>query len=152
MPAAVNSLLNVDWWDGWRGESNWRYGPVPEKYRHFLNSGPPSFAALASIQYKILTENVLDESKALDADSYAEVRFEDIVRDTEAGVRRLLAFVGLPYTEAVDRAWRGIRVFNPNEQTVRIAPWRENLTEAQQQIITRICAEQMQRYAYPLDG
>jgi hypothetical protein len=150
--ATVNSLLNVDWWDGWRGESNWRYGPIPEKYRHFLNSGPPSFAALASIQYKILTDNILDESKTLDADSYAAVRFEDIVKDTEAGVRRLLAFAGLPYTEAVDRAWRGIRVFNPNEQTVRIAPWRENLTEAQQQIITRICAEQMQRYAYPLDG
>jgi hypothetical protein len=35
---------------------------------------------------------------------------------------------------------------------VRIAPWRENLTEAQQQIITTICAEQMQRYGYPLDG
>ena len=150
--AAVNSLLNVDWWDGWRGESNWRYGPIPEKYRHCLNSGPSSFAALASIQYKILIDNVLDESKTLDAGSYAEVRFEDVVKDTEASVRRLLAFAGLPYTEAVDRAWRGIRVFNPNEQTVRIAPWRGNLTEAQQQIITRICAEQMQRYGYPLDG
>lgn len=146
--ATVNSFLNVDWWDGWRGEWNWRYGPIPEKYRHFLNSGPSSFAALASILYNILIDNILEESGTLDADSYAEVRFEDVVKDPEASVRRLSSFAGLTYTRAFDRSWRQVRVFNPNERKMRIVPWRENLTEAQQQIITRICADHMRRYDY----
>ena len=150
--ATVNSLMNVDWWDGWRGESSWRHGAIPERYRRLLNSGPPSFAAFAGVDYNILIDNILDESKTLDADSYAEVRFEDVVNDTEASVRRLAEFAGLPYTERFDRAWRRVRVFDPNEQTVRIAPWRRNLTEEQQQIITRICAESMRRYGYPQEG
>lgn len=149
--ATVNSLLNVDWWDGWRGEWNWRYGPIPEKYRHFLNNGTPSFAALASLHYNIIIDNILEESKTLDAGFYTEMRLEDLVKDAEANIRRLATFAGLTYTEVFDRAWRRIPIVNTNERALRILPWRENLTDAQQEIITKICAEHMRRFGYPCE-
>lgn len=149
--ATVNSLLNVDWWDGWRGEGNWRYGPIPERYRRFLENGTASFVALASLQYNILIDNAIEEARTLDPASYCEVRFEDVVKDPGAGVRRLCAFLGLPASDRFDREWRKVRVFNPNESTVRIRPWRENLSEAQKRVVNLICAEHLARFGYPLE-
>lgn len=146
--ATVNSLLNVDWWDGWHGEYQSRWGPVPERYRRFLEEGTPSFAALAAVHYSILIDNILEESQALDARSYTEIRFEDVVADPEGSLRRLCAFAGLAWTPRFERAWRKVTVHDPNTRKMRIAPWCENLSPAQQAIIERVCEPKMRQFGY----
>jgi len=147
----VNSLLNVDWWDGWRGEMSWRWGEIPAKYRGHLNNGSQSFAALAGIHYNILIDNILTEAAELGEGQYLETRFEDVVSATERQVRRLAEFAELEYTPAFDRAWRAVRVFDPNNRRMRIAPWRENLTAEQQALVARVCGEHIRRFSYPLE-
>ena len=144
----VNSLLYVDWWRGWHGEFQWRWGPIPDAYRRFVSDGTPSFAALAGVHYNILIDNILEEAKTLDDSSYIEVRFEDVVRETEPALRRLCGFAGLDWTDRYDRAWRGVKVFDPNNRKMRIAPWRENLSDAQKGIIEKVCAGPLRRFGY----
>lgn len=144
----VNSLVNVDWWHGWYGEYQWRWGRIPDRYRPFVYCDEPSFVAQAGVHYNILIDNILEEARTLGAGSYAEVRFEDMVADTENQLRRLCAFAGLDWTVAFEKAWRRVKVFDPNNRKMRIAPWRENLSPEQQRIIAETCGHAMQRFGY----
>ena len=52
--AVANSLLQVDFWRGWRGPAQWRWGMLDAAMQQEWESHDRSFVALAGIQWKIL--------------------------------------------------------------------------------------------------
>ncbi len=52
--AVVNSLINVDWWDGWKGPQNWRWGDLDLSQTDEWEKYGKSFVVLAGIQLKII--------------------------------------------------------------------------------------------------
>jgi hypothetical protein len=55
-------LLNVDFWSGWRGPQNWRWGELTAKQRQEWERFDRSFVALAGIELKILSK-ALEQAK-----------------------------------------------------------------------------------------
>lgn len=144
----VNSWLNVDYWLGWRGESQWRWGQIPEQYRAHVFKDKPTFAAIAAVQYNMLVDDIIAESQGLDDSVFTEVRLEDMIHNTAAEVKRLAEFADLPYSAQYQREWEKVKVYDPNTRKARIPPWRDNLTAFQQSEITRICEKYLKRYRY----
>lgn len=150
--ATINSWLNVDYWLGWQGEQKWRWGPIPEKYKQYVYTDKPCFAAMGAVQYNMLVDNIIEEGSKLDNSSYMEVKFEDVIYNTQDSVKRLAAFAELEYTSVYEQNWNKVTVFDPNTRKVRIQPWKENLTDFQQTVITQACNAYLKRFNYIKDN
>jgi len=89
------SLLGVDFWEGWRGPEQWRWGPLSEEHERLWDASDRSFAVLAGLQWKLLVENIREAGAEL-GDRYREVRYEAFVADPLGSVDALRLWCGLP--------------------------------------------------------
>ena len=96
--AVASSWLQMAWWRGHRGPSEWHFGPLaPEAEQEWLESGR-SFPALAALGWRVLME-AYDEARALVPEvRWLRVRYEEVVADPREGFARVLDAVGLPWT------------------------------------------------------
>ena len=92
--AVAASLLEVGFWEGWRGPEQWRWGPLTEADDQVWNAHDRSFAVLAGLQWKLLVNNVRAAGAAV-GERYREVRYEDFVRDPLGSVDGLRHWCGL---------------------------------------------------------
>ena len=96
--ATAFSLMNIRFWSGWKGPSNWRLGPLPSEYEEkWLQSGR-SFAELAGLYWMILMDAYEDAKKLLPASEFLDIRYEDFCQDSVGIVRQISDFYGLEYT------------------------------------------------------
>jgi hypothetical protein len=82
------------------------------------------------------------------------VKYEDLIGDTEAQVRRICDFIGIPFehqmldqgiTPDVDpRTWRTSVIVDP----ARLTAWQAQLTPLDQARVATICADGMRRHGY----
>src|SRR5919202_2026517 len=54
--AVANSMLNVYFWQGWKGPQDWGWGELSSAQENEWNEHGQSFVVLAAIQWKILME------------------------------------------------------------------------------------------------
>ena len=92
--AVAASLLEVGFWEGWRGPSQWRWGPLSPEHEALWEAGERSFAVLAGIQWKLLVENIREAGAKL-GERYREVRYEDFVAEPLAQTDALREWAGL---------------------------------------------------------
>ena len=96
----------------------------------------------------MILDDLVEQTSELSNEHCMPIRFEDLTKDAEGNLREFCAFTGLPYTRRFDRAWRRHTIHDPNNKKMRIAPWRENLTEEQQRLVTAVCSEHLRRFGY----
>ena len=118
--------------------------------------------------------------KAANIDHYIEVRYEDIVRDSEPQLRRICEFVDLPWDDRVLRYYETVverisRELPPEEVTPdgrvistaerekimenvsrppdpsRIDRWRTEMSVEDQKTFESIAGERLAEFGYPLD-
>jgi omega-hydroxy-beta-dihydromenaquinone-9 sulfotransferase len=89
------SLLQQDFWEGWRGPGQWRWGPLAPADREIWEQSDRSFFVLAGLQWKLLMENIT-QTGAQVHDRYKEIRYEDLVNNPDSTVASLLQFADLP--------------------------------------------------------
>jgi len=88
------------------------------------------------------------------------VRFEDLISDTEAELKKLCEFVGEDYEQVMlDTSSSGRRVNSRNvpwktkasqsPDTGRIASWRNELTREENQLAEALLGDRLVTYAYP---
>lgn len=92
--AVAASLLEVGFWEGWRGPEQWRWGPLAEADDQVWNAHDRSFAVLAGLQWKLLVENIRTAGAEV-GERYREVRYEDFVQDPLGSVDGLRHWCGL---------------------------------------------------------
>ncbi|HKV49949.1 MAG TPA: sulfotransferase [Gemmatimonadaceae bacterium] len=136
------SFLRVDWWDGWRGPNQWRYGPLTpaqddEWRRHNL-----SFIALAAIQWKILMDAMESAKRACPQAALLELRYEDCCDDPMLLFRRAAEFCELPWLPRFERAVGATRLRSENDK------WRRDFTPEQQGVLDTVLHDHLVRYGY----
>ena len=147
--AVAHSLTNVEWWNGWQGVYNWRWG-IPkqdllekvEKYGH-------SFLALGAIHWKILINNILDKSHLLPTEDLLVIRYEDLVKDPLAETNRCLEFCGVDKgCPKFKRHYSTVKIVDANKKKFRIPPWKENLNQKQIDMLNDLLEEELTELNY----
>ncbi|XP_069732269.1 carbohydrate sulfotransferase 7 [Phaenicophaeus curvirostris] len=94
---------------------------------------------------------------------YTQLRYEDLVREPRAQLRRLLRFAGLPVPPALEAfalnmtrgaAYSSERPFLISARDAReaVRAWRERLSRQQVRQVEAACGDAMSILAYPLGG
>ena len=128
--AVTNSLLAVDWWQGWRGPLGWSFGPLDREENELWERTRQDFAALGALQWNRLVRAWHASASRLDAGQRGqilEVRYDALCADRDGTLRRILDFAELPWTASF--AARVARY----ELESRDDKWQRNLSPASQQ-------------------
>jgi len=140
--AVASSFMQVDWWWGWRGPSNWRWGELSSQYQEEWERHSRSFVALAGIQWKILMDASESAKQSVPAGQLLELRYEDVCGDPIASYRQALDFCGLPWTAGFERHLGKQSFRSENDK------WRRDLTTGQQKILEDVLRTHLSRYGY----
>lgn len=140
--AFANSLLQVDFWRGWHGPEQWRWGPLPPDLAQEWAAHDRSFVALAGIQWKLLMRVAEAARQAIPADALLEVRYEDFAQRPIESFRETAVFCGLEWNARFERGLARYRVESANHK------WQQDLDPAQQAVLLSVLGEDLKRYGY----
>jgi hypothetical protein len=129
--ATASSLLEVPFWDGWRGPPNWRRGPLPADLDAIWRQEGESFVALAAIEYVIVHRAMEQSRAALRPEQFHKVSYSELCADPLGVFRNVAEFCKLAWSARFERSIRRFRLIDRDDQ------WRTKLTAAQQAIIQR---------------
>jgi len=140
--AVVNSLLHVNFWRGWRGPWNWRWGPLSPQYEAEWEGYNRSFVVLAAIQWKILMDAAEEATHAVGADNVLEIRYEDLCADPIAEHQRAAEFAGLKWSAGFQSELTFYRLRNKNSK------WQTDLTAQQRSALEDVLGPYLERFGY----
>lgn len=100
--AVASSLLQMPWWRGYLGPSEWRFGPLGEAYEQEWEKSGRSFVALAGIEWKIMIDAFDAAKRAVPSGAWLDIRYEDLVEKPQENVGRVVRFLGLPWSAEFD--------------------------------------------------
>jgi hypothetical protein len=140
--AVVNSLLNVNFWKGWEGPHNWRWGELNQAQKDEWERFNKSYVALAAIQWKILMDSYENAKKNLSDVDILDIRYEDFCSDPLKTIKTALSFCELELTKRYENFVTNYSVRNTNYK------WQEELTDNQHLILNEILQGHLKRYGY----
>lgn len=140
--AVANSLMQVDFWSGWRGPWDWRRGVLSPALQQEWERHDRSFVALAAIEWKIVMEAMDTAKNSVAAGNFYELRYEDFAVDPVGAFRRVVSFCGIDWSDRFERALRAYSISTANGK------WRKDLTAAQQVVLQDVLAGALTRYGY----
>jgi omega-hydroxy-beta-dihydromenaquinone-9 sulfotransferase len=129
--ATVSSLLEVPFWDGWRGPPNWRRGRLPDDLGEIWKQEGESFTALAAIEYVIVQRAMALCRESLPAAQWHSVSYSDFCSDPVTVFRKVVEFCQLNWSARFERLVRSFHLVDRDGQ------WRKRLTTAQQDTLKR---------------
>jgi Sulfotransferase family len=144
--SVANSLLQMPWWSGYRGPSEWSFGPLPDRYAGEWESSARSFAVLAAIEWKLLIDAFADARAAVPDDQWLELRYEDFVSDPRGRTSELLAFAGLGWEAAFESQFAAIQV-HPAQ-----GAFRNQLSGQDLELLEVVLGEHLTRLGYRTEG
>ena len=140
--AQVNTMLGKDFWKGWQGPDNWRWGALTPEQERLWHSHDRSFVALAAINWNLLLDAFQATREHVEPADLIEVRYEDFAVEPTAVVRRIADAAGLSCSTSFERQVKSIGVRERSH-------WLTDLTEEQQDVLCAcLSAEHMERYGY----
>lgn len=138
----ASSFLKVDWWWGWRGPENWRWGPLsPEYHREWLQHDR-SFVALAGIQWKILMDAMVSARTQVDPSQFLEISYEDLCSAPMETMRKAVDFCRLDWSPRLEAMVKRTPLRSENDK------WRKDFTGDQQAILDTVLQDHLRRYGY----
>lgn len=140
--AVANSLLAVDFWWGWRGPENWRWGPLSPAHQQEWERHGKSFVALAAIQWKLLMAAMEKAKQGVPAGDLLEIRYEDLASRPVQTFKEVTRFCELEWSQGFEQALGSYTMETTN------AKWKTDLTPAQQAILEAVLADTLTRYGY----
>lgn len=127
--AVINSMLNVHFWEGWRGPQNWRWGELTPAQRKEWERFDRSFVALAGIQMQILAEAMDTARASIPQQSFMEISYEALCADPLGTYARVFDFCGIKPIPNLTKIVAAYRLENRNMK------WQQELTETQKEIV-----------------
>jgi hypothetical protein len=141
--AVTNSLLNVDFWQGWSGPEHWQWGPLSAEQEAEWEASGRSFVVLAALQWKICMDAYEKVRERLPSNQYYEIKYEDFASDPVGRFGDILEFCQLDYPEQFRRDLGRFKVESANYK------WKEYLTEHQQALLENTLRDSLARWGYP---
>ena len=141
--AVANSLLQMPWWDGYRGPGSWGLGPLAELDEKEWEASGRSFPVLAALQWRTLMASFEDARAAVPPERWLDVRFEDLLDDPRERVRTLLGFAGLTWGDAFERNFRH-HLFDRSRKDA----FRGDLRPTDVEDLNRVLGDQLEQLGY----
>ena len=139
----VNSLLNVHFWRGWQGPTQWRWGALSDEHDRLWRSHDRSFVALAAIQMRIYADAWREAKARIDPERVFEARYEDVCARPDEIFGEAARFCGLEYRKGLfDPVLERSPMRDSNYK------WKKDLSAEQQACLNEILAEQLERDGY----
>lgn len=132
--AVANSLLEVEWWDGWRGPSNWRRGELPEDLRTLWERFNNSFVALAGIECLLFERALAACRDTLGEKDVLDIDYGMLCCDPIGTFKNVVIRCELDWSDSFERHLRRFSLKSSDHK------WRENLTPTQQRILSEVLA------------
>jgi hypothetical protein len=140
--AMANSLLNMPWFLGRRGPTQWRFGELtPEQRERWENSGR-SFVVLAALGWEILMSAFEAATRRLEPADLLEIRYETMCEQPLETFRAAAEFAGLRWTRAFESHVRRVKLRSGNDK------WRTELTARQQHLLNACLEGTLRRWGY----
>ncbi|BAF72483.1 sulfotransferase family protein [Sulfurovum sp. NBC37-1] len=140
--AVANSMLNVDFWDGWEGPAKWIYGSLPKQYEKEWNSYNQSFVVLAALQWKMLMDAAAEALKQIDPSRVLEIRYEDMCPDPIPTFKKVAEFCDIPWDEKFEGKLKNYTMRNTNDK------YKKDLTLQQQDMLNAVLHEYLHELGY----
>lgn len=140
--AVVNSLITRDWWWGWRGPQNWRWGELTPSQKEEWEKFNKSFVALAAIQWKILMDAVEKGEEYIDGHNFLEIQYEELCASPISVFKKAVDFCNLEWSKKFETMLNDFKMKNTNYK------WQNDLTPYQQFIIEEITCKYLKKYNY----
>lgn len=142
--AVVNSIMQVDFWDGWRGTKGWRgQDMTPEQQQRWDESGQ-SFVTLAAMELSVMLDAMVIATPLVPQDQFFEIAYESLCEDPVGSFEAVTSFCDLSMTADFERSVIDFGFRNTNDK------WQRDLTEDQQRQLEAELIEHLNHWGYPL--
>lgn len=143
--AVASSWLQMPWWSGFEGPSNWSLGPLPAAYAGEWERSGRSFVVLAGLAWKLLMDAFDSARMAIPPRQWLDVRYEDVLAEPRKQFAVMLEFLGLDWTPRFEAGFR-----RHHFSIGRSAAFRQDLDQANLALLERSLAGRLLAYHYPL--
>lgn len=140
--AVANSLINVDFWDGWKGPQKWMLDTLPEHYQALWKEHDESFVALAGIQWMMLMDSAEQAKAKIAPKQILEIKYEDLCPDPIQVIRDVMAFCGMEWNPLFESRLRRYTLANTNDK------YKKDLSPTQQETLERVLEGHLKKYGY----
>ncbi len=141
--ATVSSLLKIDFWKKGNGQGQpWWSGLPGEHIQEWTLTGKLP-CALASVQWKYITETIWEEAERLPANRVINIRYEDFVEDQRRVINNMFRILGFSKSAEADKYLASIgSAKNMNHK------YKNNLTRTDIRVIENITRSTARRAGY----
>lgn len=140
--AVANSMLNVRFWQGWKGTWDWGWGELSPAQKQEWNDHDQSFVVLAAIQWKILMDATEEAKNTISSESFLEIRYEDLCSDPVGQLQKVTQFCELEWSADFQRRLGEYQLENANDK------FKDDLTARQQSELQEVLGDYLRRYGY----
>ena len=140
--AVVNSIVHVDWWQGWKGHQNWQRPTLTEAQLEEWENYNKSFIALAAIEWKILISAHEKIKQSLNSDSLLEIKYEDLCSRPSNILKETIDFCELDWSKKIDKKLKRVNLNSANDK------YKSDLTKVQIEILENILHKYLIKYDY----
>jgi hypothetical protein len=140
--AVANSMLTVDWWCGWQGPQNWRWGELTAAQQAIFEQHNRSFVALAAIEWNLLMDNMMQAQACVSPNDFFEIRYEDFCLEPVGTFKQIIEYAELAWSADFENAIKTHKLQNTNDK------WQKELTPHQHRILNDIMHDYLIRYNY----
>src|SRR6266540_313613 len=137
--------LQMPWWSGFEGPSNWSLGPLPAAYSSEWERSGRSFVVLAGLGWKLLMDAFDAARVAMPPRQWLDVRYEDVLAEPRKQFAVMLEFLDLEWTPRFEAGFKR-HTFSGG----RTAAFRQDLDQANLALLERSLAGRLLAYDYPL--
>ena len=138
--AVVNSLLNVEWWDG--SLDSWWWGPMPEGYVEQFERADRDPMVLAALVWLRLTELIEQELQVLPPAQLMTLRYDQFVKAPVESLGKICAFTGLEEAPVFLSRVRRFKVRDADQG------WQRKLSTSQIDALNRLLGERLEAYGF----
>jgi hypothetical protein len=140
--AVANSMLNVYFWQGWKGPQNWGWGELSPTQEDEWKEHGQSFVVLAAIQWKILMDAMEKAKSTISSERFLEIRYENLCSDPVGQFQKVTQFCALEWTGGFERQIHKYQPRNSNDK------FKYDLTAKQQSDLEEVLSDYLMRYGY----
>lgn len=140
--AVVNSILQVDWWEGWQGPQNARGGGLLPSQLEQWERYDRSFVALAAIEFNILMDAMQAAKAMIKPENFLEIRYEDLCENPVGIFKQTIDFCELEWQPQFEQSIQAFSLRNTNYK------WQKDLTPKQQEILETLLTPYLKFYNY----
>lgn len=141
--AVVNSWLQMDWWQGYRGPGQWQWGPLDQADQATWDDSGQSFPVLGALLWRRLIHATETARAAIEPQRWLTVRHEDLVADPLAALEQIVGFLDLEATQGFRE-----RVSARPVRQGRLEAWHDDLGHDVSEAITQVMSDQLRLYDY----